>query len=68
MTLLNEQIAKHVSEVYFGDNWTDVNIKDTLEDISWQEAITKIPNLHTIASLVFHLNYNVTPALHVLKG
>ncbi|MEP7109471.1 MAG: DUF1572 domain-containing protein [Ferruginibacter sp.] len=65
---LTKQIAKHFRDVYFGDNWTSVNLKDTLADISWKEAITKVHNLHTIATLVFHINYYVTPVLKVLQG
>ncbi len=67
MTLI-EQIAKQFRDVHFGGNWTCVNLKDTLADISWQEATTKIPDLNTIASLVFHINYYVNPVLKVLQG
>ena len=67
MTLI-KQIAKHFRDVYFGGNWTSVNLKDTLADISWEDAITKIHDLNTIATLVFHINYYVTPVLKVLQG
>ncbi len=65
---LNNQIAKHFRDVYFGGNWTSVNLKDTLADVSWEEATTKLHNLNTIASLVFHINYYVNPVLKVLQG
>lgn len=65
---LTHQIAKHFREVHFGGNWTAVNLKDTLADISWQQAITKVDNLHTIATLVFHINYYVSAVLKVLQG
>jgi hypothetical protein len=67
MTLL-QQISKGLREVYFGGNWTGVNVKDTLEGISWEEATTRVDHLNTIAMLVFHINYYVTPVLDVLKG
>jgi hypothetical protein len=67
MTLI-EQIAKHFRDVHFGCNWTSVNLKDALADISWQEATTKVHNLNTIATLVFHINYYVDPVLKVLQG
>jgi uncharacterized damage-inducible protein DinB len=67
MTLI-PQIAKHFRDVYFGDNWTGVNLKDTLADISWQQAITRVHNLNSIATLVFHINYYVNPVLKVLQG
>jgi hypothetical protein len=62
------QIAKHFRDVYFGGNWTSVNLKDTLADIHWQDATTKLPNLNSIASLVFHINYYVAPVIKVLQG
>jgi hypothetical protein len=65
---LNNQIAKHFKDVYFGGNWTSVNLKDILEDVSWDEAITKLHNLNTIAALVFHINYYINPVLKVLQG
>lgn len=67
MPLLKE-IAKHFRDVYFGGNWTSVNLKDTLAGISWNEAITKVHNLNTIAALAFHINYYVNPVLKVLQG
>jgi len=65
---LAKQIAKHFREVYSGDNWTAVNLKDTLADINWRQAITKVHNLNTIAALVFHINYYVNAVLKVLQG
>lgn len=65
---LTKQIAKHLREAYSGDNWTAVNLKDTLAGISWQQAVIKIHNLNTIAALVFHINYYIHPALNVLQG
>lgn len=63
-----KQIAKHFRDVYFGGNWTAVNLKDTLADVALQQATTKVHNLNTIATLVFHINYYVNPVLKVLKG
>ena len=63
-----KQIAKHFRDVYFGGNWTDVNVKNTLTDIGWEEATTKVSNINTIATLVFHMNYYVNPVLQVLQG
>lgn len=67
MTLI-QQIAKHFRDVYFGGNWTTVNLKDSLADISWQQAITRVYDLNSIAALVFHINYYVNPVLKVLQG
>lgn len=65
---LTQQIAKHFRDVYFGDNWTSVNVRDTVADITWQQAITKVHSLNTIAALVFHINYYVSAVLKVLQG
>ncbi len=62
MTLI-KQVAKQFRDVYFGGNWTAVNVKDTLSDIDWHQAVTKVHNLNTIATLVFHINYYVNPVL-----
>lgn len=63
-----QQLAKQLRDVYFGGNWTTVNIKDTLADVHWQRAITKVHNLNTIAALVFHINYYVDAVIKVLQG
>jgi hypothetical protein len=67
MTIVN-QIAKHFRDVYFGGNWTSVNLKDILADVSWEDATTKLYNLNSIASLVFHVNYYVAPVIKVMQG
>lgn len=63
-----QQIAKHFRDVHFGGNWTTVDLKDTLSDVSWQQASTKVYDLNTIAVLVFHMNYYVSAVLKVLEG
>ncbi len=63
-----KQIAKHFREVHFGGNWTFVNLKDTLSDVTWLEATTKHQDFNTIATLIFHINYYVNPVAKVLQG
>jgi hypothetical protein len=65
---LAAQIAKHFRDVHFGGNWTSVNLKDQLADLTWQQATTKVDSLNTIAALVFHMNYYVSAQLKVLQG
>lgn len=65
---LNKQIAKHFREVYFGGNWTCSNVKETLSNITWQQAITKIYELNTIATLSFHIYYYIGVVGKVLDG
>lgn len=63
-----EQIAQHLKAVHFGGNWTSVNLKDTLTDVSWQQATTPVATLNTIAALVYHINYYIDAVLKVLQG
>ena len=65
---LSEQIAKHFRDVHFGGNWTSVNLKDSLADLTWQQATTQVYSLNTIAALVYHINYYVSAVLKVLQG
>ncbi len=65
---LTVQIAKQFRDVYFGGNWTSVNLKENLADVTWQQAITKVYSFNTIAALVYHMNYYVGAVLKVLLG
>lgn len=65
---LSAQIAKHIKDVYFGGNWTSINLTKTLADVSWQQATTQVHDFNTIATLVYHINYFVDAVLTVLQG
>src|SRR6476646_8821900 len=55
---ITDLIALHITEVFEGNNWTDVNIKDTIEDIDYREATTVTKaSYNTIAALLHHLNF-----------
>jgi hypothetical protein len=62
------QIAKQIREVHFGGNWTDVDLKQSLDGVDWQQATAKVYSLNTIANLVFHMNYYVCSVMTVLKN
>lgn len=62
------QIAKHLREVYFGNNWTAVNLKDTISDVNWEIATQQLYDLNTIATLVYHMTYYVVEVTKVLEG
>ena len=64
----SEQIAKHLKDVFFGGNWTGVNLKQVLEDVDYEMANRKVESLNTIATLVNHLGYYVGVIDRVLKG
>jgi uncharacterized damage-inducible protein DinB len=61
-------IADHIKQVYRGGNWTAVNLKDTLEGVNWEIATQRLESFHSIAELVYHMNYFVTVVLQVLHG
>ena len=63
-----QQIAKQFRDVYFGGNWTAVNLKQTLEGVSWQQGTTKVHSFNTIAILVYHMSYYVDTVLKVIQG
>jgi len=65
---LTKQIAKQFTDVYFGGNWTAVNLKDTVLELTWQDATTKVYTFNTIVALVYHMNYYVGLVLKVMKG
>ncbi len=66
---ITELIAQHITEVYEGGNWTEVNIKDTLADVSHKEAciVTKA-SYNTIAALVHHLSFYNDIVMQRLSG
>ena len=65
---LPQTLARHLREVYFGGNWTAVNLKDSLTGVDWQQATARVHSFNTIAALVFHINYYVHAVFNVLKG
>ena len=65
---LSKQTAKHFREVFFGGNWTSVNLKGSLAGVTWEQATEKVDSFNTIAMLVFHIDYYVSAVLKVLHG
>jgi len=61
-------IAQHFRDVHFGGNWTCVNVRDTLADVTMREAQHQREGFNTIAALTFHINYFVAAVLKVLEG
>lgn len=62
------QLAKHLRDVFSGGNWTVSNVKEQLADVTWQEAITPVASLNTIATLAFHISYYLPVITRVIKG
>lgn len=65
---LQTLLSKHTKEVFYGKNWTWVNMKDCINDISWEEATKEFSFCNTIATLVFHIQYYIDPLQDVLQG
>ena len=65
---VTQQIAKHLRDVHFGGNWTAASLKDKLADVGWEQATARVGGLHTIAALVYHMNYFVSATLEVMNG
>ncbi len=61
-------MAKHFREFHYGENWTWSTLKDSLADLTWQQATTKIHSFNTIAALVYHIHYFVKVTKEVLEG
>ncbi|RXK85770.1 DinB family protein [Filimonas effusa] len=66
MTIAN-QLAKLVRDFHFGGNYAGVHLRQTLADVTWQEATTSVYTLNSIAALVFHINYYINAVLKVLQ-
>jgi len=63
-----QQLAQQLRQVHEGGNWTAVNVKEVLADVSWQEAVTNVPGFHSIAVLTYHIHYFVNAVIPVFEG
>lgn len=64
----SKELARQFREVAFGGNWTAVDLKSSLEDVSWEMASTKTSNLNTIANLTHHMTYYFKPVRKALES
>jgi uncharacterized damage-inducible protein DinB len=65
----NITLADRLREVLLNGKWiANTNFKEQITGIQWQEAIQRIDNLNTIASLTFHINYYLKGILNVFHG
>ena len=65
---LTGQLARHIREMHFGNNFTGPCLKDLLQGIDCTLANTKVHNLNTIADLVFHIHYYIRAVIKVFEG
>lgn len=55
---ITELIAQHIIEAFEGGNWTEVSLRDVLENVDYREATTVTKaSYNTIAALLHHLNF-----------
>lgn len=63
------EIANRFREVLLDGTWiANTNYQDQLSNVTWQQALTKVGSLNTIALLAFHINYYIAGVLNVFKG
>lgn len=65
---LSIHLAKHLRDLHFGGNWTDVNLKATLADVSLKEAQQKVNSCNSILTLVYHMQYYIEKITPVFEG
>lgn len=63
-----KHIARQLREVYFGKNWSGPYLQQIIQDVTWEESVTKVHNFNTIATLVFHMNYYPKGVSQYLNG
>ncbi len=63
-----QHIAKLYRDLIQGGNYAGVNFQEALADITFEEAITKIGSLNTVATLVYHIQYYCNAVIGVLEG
>ncbi len=69
MTSTTSELANRFREVILNGRWiANTNFKDQLSFVSWEQAITKVGTLNTIALLTFHIHYYIAGVLQVLEG
>ncbi len=69
MMKITGAIASHITDCFDGENWTDVNIINTLKDVSWQEAQQHTAaSQNTIAALLHHIHYWNGIMMERIKG
>ncbi|MDN3695361.1 DUF1572 domain-containing protein [Chryseobacterium tructae] len=63
------QLVKRFREVMLDGLWiANTNFKDQLSDVTWEQAVTKIGTLNTIAMLTFHIDYYIAGIIPVFEG
>lgn len=62
-----KELSQHFKNIYFGGNWTVTHYKAVLEDLTWQEATTKLAGQNSILTLVYHTHYFNAEGIKMLQ-
>ncbi|WP_309426360.1 DUF1572 domain-containing protein [Chryseobacterium sp.] len=63
------QLAKRFREVMLDGLWiANTNFKDQLSGVTWEQSVTRVGSLNTIAMLTFHIHYYIAGVAEVLEG
>lgn len=62
------QLARRFREVMLDGLWiANTNFKDQLSDVTWEQAVTRVGSLNTIAMLTFHIDYYIAGLVKVFE-
>lgn len=65
----NITIANRLREVLLNGYWiANTNYREQIQSTNWQQAIHKVGNLNTIASLTYHINYYLAGLLKAFEN
>lgn len=63
------QLSKRFREVLLDGLWiANTNFKDQLSGIRWEQAVTQVGSLNSIAMLTFHIHYYIAGVIPVFEG
>lgn len=65
---LPTQLAQHVRQVYFGGNYTAVNLKEQVTGLSIEQVKRSVNGLNSIHALTYHIHYYARAISKVLNG
>lgn len=64
----NLTLAARLREVLLSGHWiANTNYREQLLNVNWQQAITRVANLNTIAALTYHINYYLAGLLDAFE-
>jgi hypothetical protein len=64
---VSKQLAKHLRDVHFGGNWSTVDLKTVLSDVTFEQAQAKVYDLNSIFAITFHMDYYLDVLIKVLE-